>query len=241
MMPNTNWGLHRRYYGEHHTDRDAAVAEARADFMLDAPLNPAWMIATVRGVQIGMLVKASDAPEEKWFNAPYDADIKIGDILTLNGYEWLCTKLSNTDDVTLKGFIKQCNLNLQFQLNDSTIHSAWCVFDSGVYSTTLHGGKYGDVGAQQFKAYLPYNEETRCLQRDKRLATEILYYPDGSKHLRCYKVTANDSVNGAFGEGRYIDLKLIEDLDSSADNVDLMICDYIAPDADLDKPGGGRI
>ena len=36
MMPNTNWGLHRRYYGEHHTDRDAAVAEARADFMLDA-------------------------------------------------------------------------------------------------------------------------------------------------------------------------------------------------------------
>ena len=237
-----NWGLHKRYYREHHTDRDAAVAEARADFMLDAPLNPAWMIATVRGVKVGMLIKASDAPEEKWFNAPYNSDIMIGDLIELNGYIWLCTKLSNTDDVTLKGLIKQCNLNLQFQLGTSEIHNTWCVFDSGVYSTTTHGTSTGNVGAQQFKVWLPYNEETRCLQRDKRLATEVLYYPDGSKHLRCYVVTANDSVDGAFGRGRYLELKMLESLDSPKDNVELMICDYIAPKDDTtDKPGGGWI
>ena len=160
----------------------------------------------------------------------------------MNGYIWLCTKLSNTDDVTLKGLIKQCNLNLQFQLGTSEIHNTWCVFDSGVYSTTTHGTSTGNVGAQQFKVWLPYNEETRCLQRDKRLATEVLYYPDGSKHLRCYVVTANDSVDGAFGRGRYLELKMLESLDSPKDNVELMICDYIAPEDDTtDKPGGGWI
>lgn len=234
-----SWNVYQSTVGQP-TDTAAHARDvAREDFLMDAPTNPAWMIATVRGKEVGMLIKASDDMHIKWFNAQHNADIQLGDYVILDNMVWLCTDLSNTDDVTLKGRLYECNLNLQFQLGTSEIHSAWCYFDSGVYSTTTHGNDEANVGAQQFKLILPYNEYTRQLQRDKRIATEVLYHPDGHKDLRCYVITANDSISGSFGGGRIIDIRLLEGLSSQTDNIDLMICDYIAADTTTDKAGGG--
>lgn len=236
-----DWALYTKIVGGAYDTSADARREAREDFLRDAPANPAWMVAEVRGQKVGMLVKASDDPNVKWFNAPYDADIKLGDYVILNGIVWLCTDISDTDDVTLKGRIYECNLNLQFQLGTSEIHSAWGYFDPGVYSTTTHGNQDAHVGYQQFKLMLPYNEYTRQLQRDKRIATEVLYYPDGHRELRCYVITSNDSLGSSFGNGRVLDLKLLEGLSSKTDNVDLMICDYISEDTAKDDVGGGWV
>lgn len=236
-----DWALYTKIVGGAYDTSADARREAREDFLRDAPANPAWMVAEVRGQKIGMLVKASDDPNVKWFNAPYDADIKLGDYVVLNSIVWLCTDISDTDDVTLKGRIYECNLNLQFQLGTPEIHSAWGYFDPGVYSTTTHGNQDAHVGYQQFKLMLPYNEYTRQLQRDKRIATEALYYPDGHRELRCYVITSNDSLGSSFGNGRVLDLKLLEGLSSKTDNVDLMICDYISEDTAKDDTGGGWV
>nr|DAH59220.1 MAG TPA: head closure knob [Caudoviricetes sp.] len=236
-----DWTLYTKIVGGAYDTSADARREAREDFLRDAPANPAWMVAEVRGQKIGMLVKASDDPNVKWFNAPYDADIKLGDYVVLNSIVWLCTDISDTDDVTLKGRIYECNLNLQFQLGTPEIHSAWGYFDPGVYSTTTHGNQDAHVGYQQFKLMLPYNEYTRQLQRDKRIATEVLYYPDGHRELRCYVITSNDSLGSSFGNGRVLDLKLLEGLSSKTDNVDLMICDYISEDTAKDDTGGGWV
>ena len=236
-----DWTLYQKLVNGASNSSAAARKIAREDFLRDAPANPAWMVAEVRGQKVGMLVKASDDPNVKWFNAPYDADIKLGDYVILNGIVWLCTDISDTDDVTLKGRIYECNLNLQFQLGTPEIHSAWGYFDPGVYSTTTHGNQDAHVGYQQFKLMLPYNEYTRQLQRDKRIATEVLYYPDGHRELRCYVITSNDSLGSSFGNGRVLDLKLLEGLSSKTDNVDLMICDYISEDTAKDDTGGGWV
>ena len=236
-----DWTLYQKLVNGASDSSAMARKIARDDFLRDAPANPAWMVAEVRGQKIGMLVKASDDPNVKWFNAPYDADIKLGDYVVLNSIVWLCTDISDTDDVTLKGRIYECNLNLQFQLGTPEIHSAWGYFDPGVYSTTTHGNQDAHVGYQQFKLMLPYNEYTRQLQRDKRIATEVLYYPDGHRELRCYVITSNDSLGSSFGNGRVLDLKLLEGLSSKTDNVDLMICDYISEDTAKDDTGGGWV
>lgn len=236
-----DWTLYQKLVNGASNSSATARKIAREDFLRDAPANPAWMVAEVRGQKVGMLVKASDDPNVKWFNAPYDADIKLGDYVILNGIVWLCTDISDTDDVTLKGRIYECNLNLQFQLGTPEIHSAWGYFDPGVYSTTTHGNQDAHVGYQQFKLMLPYNEYTRQLQRDKRIATEVLYYPDGHRELRCYVITSNDSLGSSFGNGRVLDLKLLESLSSKTDNVDLMICDYISEDTAEDDVGGGWV
>ena len=236
-----DWTLYQKLVNGASNSSATARKIAREDLLRDAPANPAWMVAEVRGQKVGMLVKASDDPNVKWFNAPYDADIKLGDYVILNGIVWLCTDISDTDDVTLKGRIYECNLNLQFQLGTPEIHSAWGYFDPGVYSTTTHGNQDAHVGYQQFKLMLPYNEYTRQLQRDKRIATEVLYYPDGHRELRCYVITSNDSLGSSFGNGRVLDLKLLEGLSSKTDNVDLMICDYISEDTAKDDTGGGWV
>ena len=236
-----DWTLYQKLVNGASNSSATARKIAREDFLRDAPATPAWMVAEVRGQKVGMLVKASDDPNVKWFNAPYDADIKLGDYVILNGIVWLCTDISDTDDVTLKGRIYECNLNLQFQLGTPEIHSAWGYFDPGVYSTTTHGNQDAHVGYQQFKLMLPYNEYTRQLQRDKRIATEVLYYPDGHRELRCYVITSNDSLGSSFGNGRVLDLKLLEGLSSKTDNVDLMICDYISEDTAKDDTGGGWV
>ena len=236
-----DWTLYQKLVNGASNSSATARKIARDDFLRDAPANPAWMMAEVRGQQIGMLVRSSDDPNVKWFNAPYDADIQLGDYIRLNDMVWLCTDLSDTDDVTLKGRIYECNLNLQYQLGTSEIYSAWGYFDPGVYSTTTHGNQDAHIGYQQFKLMLPYNEHTRQLQRDKRIATEVLYHPDGHKELRCYIITSNDSLGSSFGKGRVLDLKLREGLSSQSDNVDLMICDYIGTDAPGDDVGGGWV
>ena len=236
-----DWTLYQKLVNGASNSSAMARKIARDDFLRDAPANPAWMMAEIRGQQIGMLVRSSDDPNVKWFNASHDADIQIGDYIRLNDMVWLCTDLSDTDDVTLKGRIYECNLNLQYQLGTSEIYSAWGYFDPGVYSTTTHGNQDAHIGYQQFKLMLPYNEHTRQLQRDKRIATEVLYHPDGHKELRCYIITSNDSLGSSFGKGRVLDLKLREGLSSQSDNVDLMICDYIGTDASGDDVGGGWV
>lgn len=236
-----DWTLYQKLVNGASDSSAMARKIARDDFLRDAPANPAWMMAEVRGQQIGMLVRSSDDPNVKWFNTSHDADIQIGDYVHLNDMVWLCTDLSDTDDVTLKGRIYECNLNLQYQLGTSEIYSAWGYFDPGVYSTTTHGSQDAHIGYQQFKLMLPYNEHTRQLQRDKRIATEVLYHPDGHKELRCYIITSNDSLGSSFGKGRVLDLKLREGLSSQSDNVDLMICDYIGTDAPGDDVGGGWV
>lgn len=236
-----DWTLYQKLVNGASNSSATARKIARDDFLRDAPANPAWMMAEVRGQQIGMLVRSSDDPNVKWFNTSHDADIQIGDYVHLNDMVWLCTDLSDTDDVTLKGRIYECNLNLQYQLGTSEIYSAWGYFDPGVYSTTTHGNQDAHIGYQQFKLMLPYNEHTRQLQRDKRIATEVLYHPDGHKELRCYIITSNDSLGSSFGKGRVLDLKLREGLSSQSDNVDLMICDYIGTDAPGDDVGGGWV
>ena len=236
-----DWTLYQKLVNGASNSSATARKIARDDFLRDAPANPAWMMAEIRGQQIGMLVRASDDPNVKWFNASHDADIQIGDYIRLNDMVWLCTDLSDTDDVTLKGRIYECNLNLQYQLGTPEIYSAWGYFDPGVYSTTTHGNQDAHIGYQQFKLMLPYNEHTRQLQRDKRIATEVLYHPDGHKELRCYIITSNDSLGSSFGKGRVLDLKLREGLSSQSDNVDLMICDYIGTDAPGDDVGGGWV
>lgn len=236
-----DWTLYQKLVNGASNSSATARKIARDDFLRDAPANPAWMMAEIRGQQIGMLVRSSDDPNVKWFNTSHDADIQIGDYVHLNDMVWLCTDLSDTDDVTLKGRIYECNLNLQYQLGTSEIYSAWGYFDPGVYSTTTHGNQDAHIGYQQFKLMLPYNEHTRQLQRDKRIATEVLYHPDGHKELRCYIITSNDSLGSSFGKGRVLDLKLREGLSSQSDNVDLMICDYIGTDAPGDDVGGGWV
>lgn len=129
--------------------------------------------------------------------------------------------LSNADDVTLRGSLYERNLMLRFQLGTSAIVERWGIFDSGVYSTT-----WADAQRASWRFAVQTASPLRRLyvqiQRDKRIATEVLYHVGSTPTLRCYRVTSNDSKASDFGHEKILELKLREDQFSpSKDNAEL--------------------
>jgi len=238
----TKWSLYKAFVSAPIVSKDAVVQQAREDFAENAQYNPAWCTAKIGANEIGILLRSGDSPNAKMFNAPYDAVIAVGDVLEINEAHFLCISLSNTDDVTLRGTLLECNLKLRFQLGSATVIERYCVFDSGVYSTTISETSKGQVGDSQFKLLLPYDASTAKLQRDKRIATEILYHQSSTPTLRCYRITNNESVSYDYGHGKILELKLREDVFASGkDNVEQLICDYIATTAPAGTVGGGWV
>lgn len=222
---------------------EVVIAETKERLKQDLLSSVACQYDSLRnGVPQKFMVTKTDKVSLMNVIAFPDEPLLIGDMIDCFGSKWIVTKVYATDTFQLKGKMQQCNLNLKFQVGTSDIHSCWCFFDKGVYSTTTEESSVAQTGAQQFKMIMPYTNETKLLQRDKRLATEILYFPDGTRKLRCYSITANDSVGSSFGDGRLLELKVKEAEDSpDVDNVDEMICDYIAPPVtpDPEESGGG--
>lgn len=242
MRSLTNWSLYRSLVTAPIASKSDIVRQARDDFAEGAQYSPAWTMAKIGANEIGILLRSGDNPNIKLFNAAYDSGILVGDVLEINDAHYLCTDLSNADDVTLRGMLSECNLMLRFQLGTSAIVERYCIFDSGVYSTTIAETPKGQVGDAQFKLLLPYDAYTCKLQRDKRLATEVLYHQSSTPTLRCFRVTSNDSTSSNFGHGKIFELKLREDqFAPSKDNVELLICNYIATTAAAGTSGGGWV
>jgi len=172
-----------------------------------------------------------------------DDSLNIGDIIDCFGQKWIVTDVSADNTVQCSGKMYQCNLALKFQVGTgTTIYTRYGYFDSGVFSTTTKETQTMQIGDLQFNLVLPYDTYTRTLQRDKRLATEVLYKPDNTQTLRCFKVTSGDSVGGSFGSGKILKLKLREDeYNSQRDSVANMVCDYNATTPSADAVGGGWV
>lgn len=169
--------------------------------------------------------------------------LNVGDIITCFGQNWIVTDVSADNTVQLSGKMYQCNLTLKFQVGTgTTIYTRYGYFDSGVYSTTTKETQTMQIGDLQFNLSLPYDNQTRTLQRDKRIATEVLYKPDGSQALRCYKITSCDSVDGSFGAGKLLKIRLREDeYHPQRDSVANIVCDYNATAPPAETVGGGWV
>ena len=106
-----------------------------------------------------------------------------------------------------------------------------------MYSTTT--GTDGQVTylKRQFKIYLPGDADTDKIYIDKRLAVGTMYNQFGNEVLEAYVITGRTKFGkGGYGEGAHLlelNAKSSEEV-SAKDNVELMVCDYIAPDDDED-------
>jgi len=86
---------------------------------------------------------------------------------------------------------------------------------------------------RQFKIYLPSDEDTDKIYIDKRLAVGTMYDQDGNEILEAYIVTGRTKFGkGGYGDGAHLlemNAKSSEQV-GAKDNIELMVCDYIAPE-----------
>lgn len=160
-----------------------------------------------------------------------DDELFAGDIIDAFGEKWLVME-ARADSTTHKtGRMMQCNHLFRFQNFTSDIIEVWGVIDQSGYSSTITGTNQMQKSEEQVAMYMPYNQDTAKIFVDKRLASHVGYDKTGVQILNTYRVTSLNPQAESFNhQDHLLMLKAIRDVYSeSTDNVELLICDYIAP------------
>lgn len=165
-----------------------------------------------------------------------DGDLWAGDIVSDGNDNWLIveTKVGNPVQTIGTGWL--CNCKFRFQNGTSTIIETHGVLDDGTYSKTKDDQIV--VLDNKYKIYLPYNDDTKKLYVDKRLATNVSYDKDGKEILTCFKITAIDPVSQSYGQGAHLLVFTVESCtyDKSVDSIPEIICNYIASSGNNPTP-----
>lgn len=159
---------------------------------------------------------------------PYE-ELYGGDVIDYSNEKWIVTELITGNRYTKSGVMWLCNMTLRFQNGTSKIIETPAVLDSGVYSTTLTGDEQVKELGKQFKLYLPYNDDTKKIYVDKRIAVDTRYDSHGNEILEVYKVTGLNKVARSYGTGSHLLIcELKSDLYSPKDDsLEDMVCDFI--------------
>lgn len=160
-----------------------------------------------------------------------DEELNIGDVLDLRGEKWIVKDVKLSNPIQRVGIIYLANLTLRFQNHSSDIIERPAVLDKGQYSTTIGEEKDIRYPNDKIKIYLPYDEDTKYIYIDKRVATGIVYDKYGNEMLETFKITKANHTTVNFGKNAHL-LELTVESDQyspSNDNLSEMICDYIAP------------
>lgn len=160
-----------------------------------------------------------------------DEELNSGDIIECFGEFWIVVEIKVGNPLQRIGVMWLCNYVFRWQNNTSEIFETHGVLDSGVYSTTIEGTSKIQNLNKQYKIYLPYNENSKKMYVDKRIAVGTSFDANGNEILTCYKITGEDPVSRSYGSGGHLlVLNVVSDLyNSETDNLEELVCDYTAP------------
>ena len=216
-------------YGE--TTRERQLEQAREDFYREAVKNPSYHKALRNGVEEDFLIQRTDKTERFKITAFPGNDLNIGDYIEVWGEIFLVYQTRVQDTLNKTGILWLCNHLFRWQNFTPEIVERWGILDSGVYSTTIRGEDDVKYKNKQFKMILPLDDDTKKLYVDKRIAVDKMYDRNGNEILNVYQITGYDSTSENFGEGShilYLNLRS-DEYDDDADNLEEVICNYIAP------------
>lgn len=212
---------------------ETTVNEAQETFLLEAIENPDYRPNCTRnGVPQRFLVERTDVPYKAKFVTFPNEEIYPGDVVECDGYTFIIIEPPRfMERINWAAVGRLTNMTLHWQDFEGNICTSPVCLDAGVYSTTMNGTDTVQAPDKQFKLYLPYNEQTATLYLEKRIAVDTRFDKHGNTILECYRITGMSRVARTYGAEGHL---LVCELRSSTfspehDNVELMICDYRAP------------
>lgn len=152
-----------------------------------------------------------------------DDKFQQGSILTYDNDYWLCLTCFEYHKLYLKGLFQRCNYKMRWQNKAGDIIERWaCVQDASAYNSGTDGNKTLQIGADQVMVYIPCDEETVTMARDKRFMIDC-----NTEFPTTYTLTRIDTTGRTVdGVGYCIWLLTESQLNNQTDNIELMICDY---------------
>ena len=213
------------------TERDSIITVAKDSFSSQIVDNPAYRASSTRnGTAQAFVIQAQK-------KTPYKADVfampgdplYCGDLIENEGEHWLVVNTNTTNPIQVTGTAWLCNQLFKFQNGTTTIIEKYGVFDDGTYSQSSDDQIVTLDSKTSF--YLPYDNDTKFIFVDKRLATDVVYNKSAELELLCWSVTAVNPKSKNYGSGSHL-LELVvsssEFKKSGEDSIENIVCDYIS-------------
>lgn len=215
------------------------VNRAKADLLADITNSPDYHCDTRRNdiPQPLLLTRGGEQHSYNVICLPGD-ELFAGDIIDAFGQKWIVME-ARADATTHKtGIMYQCNKCFRFQNFNANIIERWGYVDISGYSSAFNSDTQLQNSAEQVAIYLPYDTETAKIYVDKRLPSHIGYDKFGELMLFSFKITGTNPVSESFNQGDHLlQLKAERFLFAQDhDNLELEVCDYIAPDEQSASP-----
>ena len=209
------------------TGRERNIARGREAILRKGEQSPSLKEVSVNGTEMRLFVHSTDTPSEKAFNTLPGELVNIGDIFLWNEMHWLVTNIDFDDEVTRKGRIVQCNRQIRWQ-NPKTgeIVERWCLATKP-YTSNIDFGTVVSTSNREYKIQIPYDDETRMVDIDKRFLLETV-----DNAPKAYTVTSVDTLTNRYEDidGGFLIWNLKQgEYNPATDNAELMIADYVIP------------
>ena len=211
--------------------RDRIIERQRAALQKHFQIAPANKTVMVDDEQKHMLIASSNAMNQKTFVLCPGENIGIGDIVVWRNLHWLVIERDFDDEIAVKGTIVQCNRQIRWQNQDTKqIVERWCLMTKP-YTSNVTDGTQISVSNREYKVQLPYDDETRLIDLDRRFMLEVI---DGRpRTYSCTSVDQQTNVYQDLDNGFIIWNLSQDDACQPGDNVELMICNYEDPGTDI--------
>ena len=158
-----------------------------------------------------------------------DEALNMGDIIYWHGIHWLVTDIDFSDSITHSGIMERCNRTICWQNPETKeIIERWCIAEKP-YTSNIDKGEEVNTSNREFKVRIPYDAETSLVDIDKRFLLEKI-----AGRAKAYKCTCVDTVTNKYQDidGGFLIWNLTQaEYNDEADNDELMIADYIEPEA----------
>lgn len=230
-----NWDLYaKQLQHKGMTSRDRIISREKEALIAQFEKAPSAKNTLVDGELKKMIVSSTQALNEKTFVLVPGDTIKIGDIVVWENLHWLVVELDFDNTIAYKGRITQCNRQIRWQ-NPVTkdIIERWCLMTKP-YTSNVTNGTQISVSNREYKVQIPYDDETKLVDLDKRFMLELI-----NGKPRTYSCTSVDQQTNVYQdlENGFIVWNLSQDEACHPnDNVDLMVCDYVQGDGDQENP-----
>lgn len=236
------WDLQKKILGFEIQSNQDAAKKLMQDGLKAIELNSSTLQrnALINGIEQSIYAIRTKTKECK-LTAKTGDEFFSGDIVDIFSGKWIIYETYWDECEILRGKAFLCNHLFRFQNgDDSTIIERYGVIDDGSYSR--EGNNQIPLETGSYKLYMPLDDDTKKIFKDKRFAIGINYDKDANVVLSVIKVNWIDKKSHNIGEGSHL-LVLRAERDQyqkDKDSITQSMCDFIEsdpiiPEAPTDK------
>lgn len=205
------------------TQRDREISRQKELYKRYALRNPSCNNVMRNGIPEKLVINTGTQPYYKKVSTLPDNELYAGDYIEWKDSFWLVKVADSDNNLYTDGEMTQCTYKLRWQNDKGEIIERWCTTqNASSYSTGTTGDKVIQIGYDQLKVDIPYDEETIQLRRGKRFLID-----NNAVDPTPYVLSRIDTTSYVYNGHGYLSIIASEDqFIDTKDSIEDWLCNY---------------